>query len=135
MNTKNQVWGYFGLQGIGNQNQPIPDPLAAHNIQNTGADDQQEHDLYNRSYSDMLSKAIEGLITKTHLNIFSTSQGFRMGRWFFYIRMDAPTGIYLLLKGINTTNRIGAFNLKDDIGKGKFYKILNNIKDILDKIS
>ena len=34
MNTKNQVWGYFGLQGIGNQNQPVPDPLVSQNIPN-----------------------------------------------------------------------------------------------------
>ena len=59
MNTKNQVWGYFGLQGIGNQDQHVPYPLAAHNLPNIGTDTQQEHNIYDEVLPDMISKIAE----------------------------------------------------------------------------
>ena len=65
--TPYQDRGYFGLLGIGNVgNNVIPNPLVVSYLQNLAGDPQQVQNIYYRVRSNMISKAIEGSITKIY---------------------------------------------------------------------
>ena len=51
-----QMFGYFGLQGIGNLNQFLPKPLVVSDLQTLANNQQEIQNVYNRVCSDMISK-------------------------------------------------------------------------------
>ena len=67
---------YFGLLGIGNVvNQLLPNPLVVSYLQNLDGSAQGVQNFYDRVRSDMIAKAIEGSITKIHINKIRLHRG------------------------------------------------------------
>ena len=59
---------YFGLQGIGDVDQYLPEPLHVLALQNLSSDDEQEIvKFHDRVCSEIIDKGIEGSITKNSL--------------------------------------------------------------------
>ena len=60
-----QYQGYLGLQGIGNLNQVLPEPLQVSALQNLVVGDAHEIvNFHDRVCSDMIYKEIDSSITK-----------------------------------------------------------------------
>ena len=64
---KMQTWGYFGTQGIVNQNTSAPSHLAAQNIGTIDNNFKTQKFFFNRVCSDIISRLIEVSITKKSL--------------------------------------------------------------------
>ena len=63
-----QAHEFFGLIGIGNVgNNVLPKLLVVSALQSLDGSANQLHNLYKRVRSDMISKSVEGSITKTSL--------------------------------------------------------------------
>ena len=70
-----QAHGYFGLLGIGNVVNILPDPLVVSSLRNLSNNTQEVQNLYTRVSSDMISKSIEVSITKTYLKKIRLHRG------------------------------------------------------------
>ena len=62
-----KLFGYFGLQGIGNVDQFLTNPLLVQALQNIANYAQEKQNFYDKIHSDMIYKAIEGSIRKNSL--------------------------------------------------------------------
>ena len=105
-----------GIRNVGNN--ILPKLLVVSTLINSANTPQEVHNLYDRVRLDMISKAIEGSITKTSLNKTRLHQ--KKYDWDDtggLIRNDVPTMLYFLLKSINPDTRIGVYNLKDEIDR------------------
>ena len=71
-----QAFGYFGLQGIVNVNQVLPNTLAVSDLKKlAGGNAIEIKNLYDREILDMIDKEIEGSITKTYLKKLRIHRG------------------------------------------------------------
>ena len=62
-----QAFGYFGMQGIGNVNRVLPNPLTVSDLTKLSGGDAIEMQIfYDRLRLDIIAKAIEVSITKTY---------------------------------------------------------------------
>ena len=104
-----QTFGYFGLQGIVNVNQVLPNTLAVSDLKKlAGGNAIEIKNLYDREILDMIDKEIEGSITKKYLKKPRLHQGEYEWSDSGGIKSNyRPTMIRFPFKGINSATRIG----------------------------
>ena len=115
---KNQAHGYFGLQGIGNVNQILSNPLIVSDITQLAGGNKTKI----QNFRDMV-RSIEESITKTSLKKLRLHH--REYEWTDdggLIRNDRTTMIYLTFQSINPATRIGVSNLNYEIDKSTLAK-------------
>ena len=84
----------------------------------------------------MISKAIEGSITKIYLKkIILHRREYEWANSGGVIRNDGPTMLYLLFKIMNPATRIDFLNLKYDIDKSILSNFFSNVKNVLNDMS
>ena len=133
---KYQAWGYFSVNGIGNQAGDPPHPLEYDELDDLDGNAIQRSCFYDRVRSDMIAKAIEGHITKQSMKKLRLEN--RFYEWKGAdgtVRNDGPTMLYLLLKSVNPATRIGLSNLKEEIEKATLARFNNNVNDLLNNMS
>ena len=121
LKIQKQAHIYFRLLGIGNMGiVALPISLSVfpqtHLSDNHAASTMEIQNFYDRIRSDMISKGIEGSITKTYLKKLRFHCGeYEWAEAGGIISNYVPTMLYLIFKSINPAIRIGVLNLKDEI--------------------
>ena len=92
--------------------------------------------FYDRLCSDMVSKSIEGSITKTYLKKIRLHNGEYYWTYDWGLKSNDGTNmIYLILISINPATSIDVSNIKYEIEKSTQAKFGNNVKDLIDYMS
>ena len=114
----------------------FPNPLQLSALQNLAKNQQWIQKFHDRVLSDIISKSIEGSITKTSLNkLIIHRREYKWSEDGGLIRNSVPTMIDLLLKSIKSATSIGDSNLKYHIEKATSDHFGNNIKYLIDDMS
>ena len=94
-----KLFGYFGLQVIGNVDQVNPNSLVVQALQNIANDTQEKQIFYDRIHSDMIHKEIEGSITNNSINKLRLHQReYECDDNWGFVSNYEPTIIYIILK-------------------------------------
>ena len=131
-----QAHDCFGLIGNRNFNTPLKKPLVVKDLQNLAINTKEVKNFFYRVQSYMITKAIEGLITRTSLNKIRLHQreyGWSDGGGF--IRNEGTAMVYIQFKIINPDKIISVLNLKYEIEKATLDKFDTNVKYLLDGMS